>query len=362
MVARDDSIGPDELRAWRAKYNVSRARLAALTRMSVRAVGTWEIGLSRPRPETERRLRRLLAGPPRGWKPAPPPPPKLVPPVTPAEIRRWRHAGGVSPCKLAQLLGVHVATLFNWEAGRRSPNDNQRARLHELLAGDPPSELLSEPKRRKPRRWERVAPQDITEWRRRRGISRNSLACLLRVSEATIFGWEKGRNVPGPAVQRRIEAVLRDRVIPNAPSRLIGAVPLAGGAIMAWREQRAWSRRQLAEALGVSEGAVAGWEHDKNHPRGATEARLRHLIEGGQRSLDENRSVPWKLLTARELRGLLRDRGRPFVAHALGVEVASVRAWETGLRAPPYSIQRQLLALLKNANHGTCGSAAASAV
>ncbi len=42
------------------------------------------------------------------------------------------------------------------------------------------------------------------------------------------------------------------------------------------RKERGWSHRDLAAKLGVNEGQVFRWEHEKNRPR---EPQLRQMAE-----------------------------------------------------------------------------------
>ncbi len=50
------------------------------------------------------------------------------------------------------------------------------------------------------------------------------------------------------------------------------------------RKERGWSHRDLAAKLGVNEGQVFRWEHEKNRPR---EPQLRQIAELFGVSIDD---------------------------------------------------------------------------
>ena len=52
--------------------------------------------------------------------------------VDATDIKRIRHATGLSQAKLAKLIDVPVTTLQNWEQGRRDPSGPARALLRAL--------------------------------------------------------------------------------------------------------------------------------------------------------------------------------------------------------------------------------------
>lgn len=47
-------------------------------------------------------------------------------------LRSWRIANGLSQAALARLLGTSQTTIFNYEAGRDSPDPRMRAKLFRL--------------------------------------------------------------------------------------------------------------------------------------------------------------------------------------------------------------------------------------
>ena len=56
--------------------------------------------------------------------------------VEPVGVRGIRAATGLSQAKFAELLGIQVSTLRNWEQGRREPTGPARALLR-AIKNDP---------------------------------------------------------------------------------------------------------------------------------------------------------------------------------------------------------------------------------
>ncbi len=54
--------------------------------------------------------------------------------------------------------------------------------------------------------------------------------------------------------------------------------------ITEFRKERGWSHRDLAAKLGVNEGQVFRWEHEKNRPR---DPQLRQMAELFGVSIDD---------------------------------------------------------------------------
>ena len=74
------------------------------------------------------RLARLVLGPGRARNPRPSP--------DAVDVRAIRAVTGLSQAKFAELLDIEVATLRNWEQGRRGPTGPARALLR-AIRNDP---------------------------------------------------------------------------------------------------------------------------------------------------------------------------------------------------------------------------------
>ncbi|RMG15296.1 MAG: XRE family transcriptional regulator [Planctomycetota bacterium] len=87
---------------------------------------------------------------------------------------------------------------------------------------------------RKPGRWELVRPEEIREYRARKGLSRARLARALGVSATSIQNWESGRAA-SLATQRRLRAFLDGRAepLPGAEGSAVREPALDASAVLA---------------------------------------------------------------------------------------------------------------------------------
>ena len=109
------------------------------------------------------------------------------------ELRRLRF--GFTELGLAKRLGVPVASIDDWEAGRTVPRKASTiAAVFQLLGLE-------------------VIPLDfgiaLRNWRLTRNLSRVDLARILLVSYFTVSKWERG-YAPSRCAQERVERLLRE--------------------------------------------------------------------------------------------------------------------------------------------------------
>ncbi len=100
--------------------------------------------------------------------------------------------------EVALLIGVDKSTVMNWERGRSEPALWTIPGIIEFLAYVP-FELGES------------LPERLRAYRRRYGISRQKLAGILEVDEATLWRWETGQRRPAKKYLQRIEALIASR-------------------------------------------------------------------------------------------------------------------------------------------------------
>ena len=96
---------------------------------------------------------------------------------------------------VAKLIGVDATTVFNWEAGRATPELRHMPRIIAFLGYDPSPAPASLPER-------------LVRFRTVRGLSQNDLARMLGVDPTTLSRWETGKKSPIPEHQKRVDDLL----------------------------------------------------------------------------------------------------------------------------------------------------------
>ncbi len=113
-------------------------------------------------------------------------------------IRMRRMDLGLHQRDVALRLGVHAASVRNWEMGRTEPTLDLLRGVIEFLGYDP-----------------RPEPSAIGErikfWRTARGLSQEEMAVRLGVDPSTLARWESGRRVPTGGYLQAINANLNQR-------------------------------------------------------------------------------------------------------------------------------------------------------
>ena len=215
----------------------------------------------------------------------------------PRGLRGWglrpiRRRRGVSVRRLATGLGLHVATIYNWEHGRVliphavvpdlaallriAPAD-----LLSMLEGSPyPVSRPSAP----------LAP--LRRLRRRAGLSQQAVAERIGYSRHSVGAWERGVRPPLHAV-RLLASVygtpvshLAAVVGLEAPAELSPSAWRPGDLPRVLRVLRSWSGRSqhdVARLCGCSVSAVRAWEAGRHAPGPALRAALEeiHRLDAG---------------------------------------------------------------------------------
>lgn len=243
--------------------------------------------------------------------------------VPPAELRRQRKAAGLSTYGLAELLDVSAAAVQHWEAGRRPVPRGRVSDLQHVLAARAPVTALA------------MTGPMLRELRGRARLSQSDVAHLLGVKRQAVAGWEAGEvpegrrdilrqalasEAPAAALMRALrdragwkQAELAERIGSNqseVSSWERGAKPIPGDKwphirdVLAAAEpdirpvhfQRPvtqeelregvrrlnWTLHDLADALGVSRGAVGGWSAGFSPVPHGRRAQVREVLGTAQ--------------------------------------------------------------------------------
>lgn len=274
------------LRSRRIELGLGVADVAAALGVHPTSVARWERGARSPGADTIGRWAEVLEADRATVvalvdslrAPAPP-----VSTVAATGLRAVRERRGTPAASVADTLGVHVSTVYNWEHGRvRLPV----AYLEPLAAllRVPPDELrrlLALP-RPQPRR--RRSP--LRRARLRRGWTQQDLAVRTGVSRHLVGAWEAGR-APQLAQLRRIAAALGTPVAevaawfriepPGALDRRAWRPGHLACALRALREWSGLSQLDLARRLGCSPSSVRAWERGQHGPGPVLRCRLERL-------------------------------------------------------------------------------------
>ncbi len=154
--------------------------------------------------------------------------------------------------RLAKLLGVHPATVSNWESGATSPELRLLPRVLDYLGRDPRPE--PEPD---------VLGALLRRARTAAGISIEELARTWSVDPTTIWKWEHGRNRPEIRHRARIRELAGTEQAGGELSERLGT------RSRAYREQYGLRQKDLARMIGVRQQDVSKWERGASAPPGA---------------------------------------------------------------------------------------------
>ena len=113
-------------------------------------------------------------------------------------LRKKRLDLGLLQKEVAERIGVHKATIYNWETNRKSPQLRFVPRIIEFL-GYVPYDTQSE-----------ALGKRIVVRRRRLGLTQKELARRLGVDPSTLGRWERGKGKPSRKHRIGLGALLAD--------------------------------------------------------------------------------------------------------------------------------------------------------
>lgn len=198
-------------------------------------------------------------------------------------LRAARRAANVPVTAIAHRLGVRVATVYNWEAGRARIPDEALAALGRVLgipADDLVARLSTAPAPASP-----SPPGPLRRLRLRSRLSQERAARAAGVHRHSLSAWERGRGTPPLVVVRRLA-----RAYGRPTSEVAAAAGVEPPALLdprRWRSGdlpavlrtlREWTgltQEDLADRCGCSIATVRAWEADRATPS----ARLRACVE-----------------------------------------------------------------------------------
>lgn len=200
-------------------------------------------------------------------------------------LRAVRRRRGVSVRALAARLGVHVATVYNWEHGRALVPPaviTELARLLRLAPGDLQAIMQSAPS--PARSW--AADTPLRRLRVRAGLSQQAVATRIGYSRHSLGRWESGARPPLHAVRLLADVYgvsvshLAGLLGVKAPRELMPESWRPGDLPRVLRALRSWSgrsQRDVARLCGCSVDAVRAWEGGRSAPGPALRAALEEV-------------------------------------------------------------------------------------
>jgi transcriptional regulator with XRE-family HTH domain len=188
-------------------------------------------------------------------------------------LRSVRRRRGTPVTRIADLLGVLPATVYNWERTRVALPLCHLEPLADLW-GYEVDDLLRA-LRTTPQTTAHVSRSALWHWRRQSGLSQQQVADVVSVTPRTLRGWERGRRPPLYAVRMLARlyglpvATVADAVRVEPPTVLIRSWR-PGDLPHVLRTLRTWSgltQRDLAARCGCKPDTVRGWERGRAVPR-----------------------------------------------------------------------------------------------
>jgi transcriptional regulator with XRE-family HTH domain len=202
-------------------------------------------------------------------------------------LRPLRRAARVPAIRIAEVVGVPPASVYNWEAGRARIPVRLVPALADLLEVEATTlrELLD--------RWPAVTlgehpGSELRRLRRRTGLSQERVAQRIGVSRHSLSAWERGKRPPLADVRRLaelygVEVATVARAAGVAAPRMLNRRRWAAGdladVLVALRQWAGISQRDLAEQCRRSVSTVRAWERGRGTPLPSSRRRLERLYQ-----------------------------------------------------------------------------------
>ena len=199
-------------------------------------------------------------------------------------LRALRRGAGVPVRRIARGLGIHTATVYNWEAGRARIPESHVPALASILETEVPAltrQLIAAPVTRPGD----PVPQ-LRRLRRRTGLSQEAVALRVGTTRHRVGTWERGEQPPLWAL-RRMAVVYGVPVARVARAAGVAASPMldvrqwsCGDLAEVLRTLRSWSgwtQRYVAARCGSHPSSVRAWENGRTAPGPRSRERLERL-------------------------------------------------------------------------------------
>lgn len=245
------------MRAHRKALGFSQKNLARMLGVKQSTISIWENAYSSPSQSMQKRIEYRL---------------KMDSDTLPTRadeqsVVRWitsrRLQLNLSQKELAQKLGVSTTVVSLWETGQTKPSKSTQKKIFEVLGHTSDGETILEP--------EASVKTLLLTARRRLGLTQKDFADKLKVSQAAISVWEKGRSEPRPRTKKLLLKTLVkiSKDISEETENKNLAKWIAGH-----RRMHGMTQKELAKALRTSHSTISLWENGKVHPSPQTLNKL----------------------------------------------------------------------------------------
>ncbi len=246
-----------KMRAHRKALGYSQKDLARMLGVKQSTISIWENAYSSPSQAMQKRIEYRL---------------KMDSDTLPTRadeqsVVRWitsrRLQLNLSQKDLAQKIGVATSVVSQWETGQTKPSKTTLKRVFEVLGHTADGETILEP--------EASVKTLLLTARRRLGLTQKDFADKLKVSQAAISVWEKGRSEPRPRTKKLLLKTLAriskdisgERENENLSNWIAGH-----------RRMHGMTQKELAKALRTSHSTISLWENGKVQPSPQTLKKL----------------------------------------------------------------------------------------
>jgi len=118
------------------------------------------------------------------------------------------------------------------------------------------------------------------------------LALILKVSKNCVSNWERNKQVPNKAMQKKLERVLKikfqEEETKKQEKNSIGSI------IQQARKAKKLTQKELANKLGVSASSISSWENNKSTPNAKMQEKLCQILGLNITNLEDKKVRPNK--------------------------------------------------------------------